>query len=101
MSNPELQLGLMKLLSTKHFPLAHPRPKIKVEKLIAVLGRIKIQAGQDDLFVNLNELKGRGLVNTTPKIIMKDEIDTAEFEIWLTPLGRTELVRLMEEEQAG
>lgn len=91
MSNPELQLGLMKLLATKHFPLRSPRPTIKLEKLIAVLARIEITASTDECFDNLNELKGRGYVNTQPKIIMKDEIDTAEFEVWLTPLGRTEL----------
>jgi hypothetical protein len=98
MSNQELQLGLMKLLSTKHFPLSHPRPKIKFPKLIAVLERIKVTAVQDEVFDNLNELKGRGLVNTNPKIIMKDEISEAEFEIWLTPLGRTELQKRMAEE---
>ena len=91
MSDPDLQLGFMKLLATKHFPLQSPRPKVKVEKLVAVLKRLEIETTADVCFENLNELKGRGLVNTQPKIIMKDEIDTADFEIWLTPLGRTEL----------
>ena len=98
MSNPELQLGLMKLLSTKHFPLRSPRPTIKLEKLIAVLERIELTATKTELFDNMNELKGRGHVNTQPKIILKDEIEDAEFEVWLTPLGRTELAKKMSEE---
>jgi hypothetical protein len=91
MSDDALQLGLMKVLATKHFPLQGQRPKIKMAKLISVLERIEITTETNVLFDNFNELKGRGYVNTNPKIILKDESETAEFEIWLTPLGRTEL----------
>jgi hypothetical protein len=91
-SDPELQLGLMKLLATKHFPLQSPRPKLKLEKLLKALERVMgSPPDADTAFENLTELKGRGYVNTEPKIIMKDELDSVEFEIWLTPLGRTEL----------
>lgn len=95
MSNKDLQLALMKLLSTKHFPLQAPRPKLKLEKVCKALERLGSTTDVGTAFENLNELKGRGFVNTEPKIILKDEIDTAEFEVWLTPLGRTELGKLL------
>tara|TARA_B100000965_G_scaffold402221_1_gene427687 strand:- start:1392 stop:1682 length:291 start_codon:yes stop_codon:yes gene_type:complete len=91
MSNPELQLGLMKLLSTKHFPLQSPRRKVKLAQLEKAMEKIGSPTERGPLFENLCELKGRGYVNTIPKIILKEEAETAEFEVWLTPLGRTEL----------
>lgn len=91
MSNPEVQLGLMKLLSTKHFPLRAPRRTVKLDMLEKAMIKIGSPATSEELFANLVELKGRGLVNTIPKIILKEEALTAEFEVWLTPLGRTEL----------
>jgi len=93
MSDPTVQLALMKLLATKHFPLTAPRKKVKMDRLVEAIKRIGTETEITVAFENMCELKGRGLVNTTPKIIMKDEIDTAEFEVWLTPLGRTELER--------
>ncbi len=89
----ELDLALMKLLSSKHFPLRQPRAKIKLEKLVMALGRMGTETSVDSLFELMNTLKGRGICNTEPKIILKDEVDTATFEIWLTPLGRTELTK--------
>jgi len=53
--------------------------------------KIGTATNPEELFANLVELKGRGYVNTIPKIILKEEAPTAEFEVWLTPLGRTEL----------
>ena len=41
------------------------------------------------------ELKGRGHVNTEPKIILKEEVHDVEFEVWLTPLGRRELSAIL------
>ena len=83
-SNPELQLALMKLLATKHFPLQQPRNSVKLAKLCMALGKIlKEQVEAGVAFENLIELKGKGLVNTQPKIILKEEIETCEFEIWL------------------
>jgi hypothetical protein len=82
----------MKLLATKHFPLHPPRKKLKLTKLCMAISKVMgSEASVDAAFENLTELKGRGYVNTEPKIIMKDEIESAEFEVWLTPLGRTEL----------
>ena len=91
MSDTDLQLSLMKLLSTKHFPLQKPRRSVKLEFLVKLLAKLKCETEKVAVFENLNELKGRGLANTDPKILMKDEIDIAEFQIWLTPLGRSEL----------
>ena len=87
MSDPALQLNLMKLLSTKHFPLKDPRRKVKLDLLGKAVG--KVAGGQvpemTALFDNLCELKGRGHVNTIPKIILKEEVDSVEFEICLPP----------------
>ena len=91
MSNPDLQLSLMKLLATKHFPLQKPRRKVKLGVLMQAIAKIGTAAPSPEVFDNLNELKGRGHVNTEPKILLREEAETAEFEIWLTPLGRTEL----------
>ncbi len=91
MADDAIQLSLMKILASKHFPLQAPRPKMKLAKLVAALSRLGTEASIDAAFVELCELKGKGWVNTDPKIILKDEVDTAEFEVWLTPLGRTEL----------
>lgn len=91
MSDPELQIGLMRLLGSKHFPLQRPRTKVKIDFLLKLLAKIGCETTVELAYMNLNELKGQGFANTEPKILMRDEIDTAEFEIWLTPLGRTEL----------
>ncbi len=91
MPKEEVQLGLMKLLSTKHFPLRAPRRSVKLEMLEKAMSKIGASTTSEELFANLVELKGRGYVNTIPKIILKEEALTAEFEVWLTPLGRTEL----------
>ncbi|MCO5171395.1 MAG: hypothetical protein M9894_34260 [Planctomycetes bacterium] len=91
MSQPELELALMKLLSMKHFPLKPPRPKLNVGKLAEALKRLGTETEVPPLFEALCTLKGRGLANTEPKIILKEEMTTALFEAWLTPLGSTEL----------
>ena len=91
MPEPDFQLGLMKLLSTKHFPLRKPRRTVKMDMLVKAMARIGTEGTQKQVFEVLNLLKGRGLVNTDPKIMLREEVDTAEFEIWLTPLGRTDL----------
>lgn len=92
-SNSELQLSLMKLLSTKHFPLQAPRRKVKLDMLVKAMAKIGNACEGEALFENMIELKGRGYVNTVPKIILLEEASTAEFEVWLTPLGRTELMK--------
>ena len=84
-------LAIMKLLAMKHFPLRSPRPKVGMAKLLEALKRLGTETTLDHLFYDMNTLKGQGKVNTEPKIIMRDEVDSVEFEVWLTPLGRTEL----------
>jgi hypothetical protein len=91
MPRGELDLALMKMLSLKHFPLKRPRPKLTMGKIVEALKRLGTQTTVPPAFESLCTLKGQGLANTEPKIIMKDEMETAEFEAWLTPLGRTEL----------
>ena len=91
MAQPELELALMKLLSMKHFPLKPPRPKLTMGKLAEALKRLGTTAAVPPLFETLCTLKGKGLANTEPKIILKEEMNTASFEAWLTPLGSTEL----------
>ncbi|MEZ6189130.1 MAG: hypothetical protein R3F62_29540 [Planctomycetota bacterium] len=88
-------LAIMKLLSMKHFPLRQPRPKLGIAKLLTALQRLGTEMSEQELFEDLNTLKGQGKVNTEPKIIMRDELDHVQFEIWLTPLGRTELQKKM------
>lgn len=96
MSDQEVQLSLMKLLASKHFPLQSPRRKVKVDVLEKAVAKIGTPAPAGVLFENLVELKGRGYVNTIPKIILKEEVHEAEFEVWLTPLGRTELQKKLQ-----
>jgi hypothetical protein len=91
MAQPELELALMKLLSMKHFPLKPPRPKLTMGKVVEALKRLNTETPVQPLFEALCTLKGRGLANTEPKIILKEEMTTASFEAWLTPLGHTEL----------
>lgn len=91
MADEAIQLALMKILASKHFPLNKPRPEIKLAKLIAALKRLETETTLDAAFVKLCELKGIGWVNTEPKIILREEVDTTPFQVWLTPLGRTEL----------
>lgn len=87
----DVRLELMKLLAMKHFPLRKPRPQVDMAKLVTALGRLGCETTAEAAFDELITLKGRGIANTEPKIIMKDEMATAKFEVWLTPLGRTEL----------
>lgn len=87
----DLELGLMKLLAMKHFPLKPPRPKLTMGKVVEALKRLGTETTTPPAFEALCTLKGQGLANTEPKIIMKEEMETAQFEAWLTPLGRTEL----------
>jgi hypothetical protein len=91
MSQSELELALMKLLSMKHFPLKPPRPKLTLGKLLEALKRLGTETTIPPLFEALCTIKGKGLANTEPKIILKEEMETAQFEAWLTPLGSTEL----------
>lgn len=87
----DLRLELMKLLAMKHFPLQRPRPQVDIAKLVTALGRLGCETTVEAAFEELITLKGRGIANTEPKIILREELESAKFEVWLTPLGRTEL----------
>lgn len=87
----EVELPLLKMLAMKHFPLKPPRPKLTMAKVVEALKRLQAETDLPTAFEALCTLKGQGLANTEPKIILRDEIESATFEAWLTPLGRTEL----------
>lgn len=89
-----VQMAFMRLLAMKHFPLKTPRPKVTVPKLTEALKRLGTEVPLPQAFETLCNLKGRGIANTEPKIILKEEMSSAQFEVWLTPLGRSELEKL-------
>lgn len=92
----DLGISLLKLLTAKPFQRS-PRPQVNVQKLTTGIQRM----GEPDVTVEqvisaLQTLKGRGYANTTPKILMPDELQTASFEIWITPLGRDTLAAALQ-----
>ena len=90
----DLAIPLLKLLTASPFQ-RRPRPKVTVPKLVKALGRMNVEAVDvPSLVKTLQTVKARGFANTTPKILLPEEIDSAEFEIWLTPLGRDNLGRM-------
>jgi hypothetical protein len=92
----EIETELLKLLSTKHFTKT-PRPKVGLKKLAEALNRLGVTGVSAEALVEpLLALKGRGYAQTEPKIILKEEFPTAEFEVWPTPLGLSELARRLE-----
>jgi len=86
----DLQIGLMKLLAMRHFPAKPPRPKLGMAKITEALKRLGTETTPEAAFDALCVLKGQGMAQTDPRIIEKAEIDSATFEVWLTPMGRTE-----------
>lgn len=84
------QTSLLKLLCAKPFQ-RDPRPKVTLAKLGKALERMEMSMSEQDLITTLQNAKGRGLANTLPKILMADEMATAEFQVWITPLGRQTL----------
>lgn len=87
----DLSTPLLKLLTAGPFQRS-PRPKVSVGKLVTALQRMgNAEANQADLVVSLQQVKGKGYANTQPKILLPSELETATFEIWITPLGRDAL----------
>lgn len=86
----DLEIHFLKLMLAKPFQRS-PRPKVTTEKLITALGRMKVEVEEAAFLKTMQTLKGRGFVNTQPKILLPDELKTALFEIWITPLGKTNL----------
>ncbi len=97
----EIELALMKILMAGPWRKDPKGPKLGLDKLAEVLGKLGTPCQPGDIVEPLQNAKGRGYMNTEPKIILKEEWPTAEFQLWLTPLGRNELQkRLGRGEQA-
>ena len=97
----EIETELLKLLSTKHFTKT-PRPKVGLNKLAEALTRLGVTGVSPAALVEpLLALKGRGYAQTEPKIILKEEFPNAEFEVWPTPLGLSELTRRLDAAGGG
>ncbi len=98
----DLSTELLKLLGTKHFTKPPPRPKVGLAKLAEALRRLGTPGIAPEAIVEpLLGLKGRGWAQTAPKIIMKEEFAEAQFEVWPTPLGLTELARRVADTAGG
>lgn len=90
----DLDKALLKLLTAGPFQRS-PRPQVTVAKLVTALGRMKVEnVDQQSLVKSLQTMKARGFANTIPKILLPEEIDTAQFEVWITPLGRSNLASM-------
>lgn len=87
----DLETALMKILASGPWQKAPRGPKLGLAKLAEALTRLGTQSQPNDVIEPLQTVKGRGWVQTDPKIILKEEWPTAEFQLWLTPLGKTEL----------
>lgn len=96
----DIETELLKLLSMKHFTKT-PRPKVGLKKLAEALSRLGVTSSADALIEPLLALKGRGYAQTDPKIILKEEFPSAEFEVWPTPLGLSELQKRLEASGGG
>jgi hypothetical protein len=84
----ELVTEFLKLLTAPPFQRT-PRPKVTVAKLVTGMQRLgTAEVNEESLIKTLQTAKGRGFANTIPKIILPNELPTASFEIWITPLGR-------------
>jgi hypothetical protein len=87
----DLELALMKMLTAGPWQKAAKGPKLGLAKLAEALGKLGTPAKPDAIVPALQNVKGPGWVQTDPKIILKEEWPTVEFNLWLTPLGKTEL----------
>lgn len=84
----ELEKTFLKLLTAAPFQKT-PRRKVTVPKLVRALSKmLKTEIDQAEFVAIFLQSKAKGNANTTPKILLPDEIETAEFQIWITPLGR-------------
>lgn len=97
----DLELAIMKMLTAGPWRRAEtPRgPQLGLTKMAEALGKLGTPGVAPDMIIEpLQNVKGRGWVQTDPKIILKEEWPTAGFQLWLTPLGRTELERRLASE---
>lgn len=89
--NVAVELALMKMLTAGPWRKEPKGPKLGLNKLSEVLGKLGTPCEPLMIIEPLQNAKGRGYMNTEPKIILKEEWPKAEFQLWLTPLGRNEL----------
>jgi hypothetical protein len=87
----DLELSLMKMLLQSPWQKAPKGPKITLGKMSEALGKLGTPLAAEAIVEPLLNVKGRGWVQTDPKIILKEEWPSAEFQLWLTPLGKTEV----------
>jgi len=87
----DLETSLMKLCMAGPWAKNPKGPKLKLDKLAEALTKLGTACKASEVIEPLNNAKGRGFMNTEPKIILKEEWPTVEFNIWLTPIGKTEL----------
>ncbi len=97
----DLELALMKMLMAGPWQRAPKGPKLGLDKLSEALGKLGTPCGPAEIVEPLQNAKGRGYMNTEPKIILKEEWPTAEFQLWLTPLGKNELQKRLSGDAAG
>lgn len=87
----DLDIAFLKVLTAKPFQ-RDPRPKVTIAKLLTALQRMgSPDATFEEVVASLQRTKGRGLSNTSPKILLPDELKEVSFQIWITPLGRDTL----------
>jgi hypothetical protein len=90
----DVELAIMKMLTAGPWrrPDTPRGPKLGIAKVVEALGKLGTPGLKPDAIVAaLQNVKGPGWVQTDPKIILKEEWPTVEFQLWLTPLGKTEL----------
>lgn len=93
---PDLETALMKLLMAGPWQKAPKGPKLSLNRLAEAMGKLGTPVNKPgDVIEPLQNAKGRGYMNTEPKIILKEEWPTVEFQLWLTPLGKNELEKRM------
>ena len=93
---PDLETALMKLLMAGPWQRSPKGPKLGLNKLAEAMGKLGTPVDKPgDVIEPLQNAKGRGFMNTEPKIILKEEWPTVEFQLWLTPLGKNELEKRM------
>lgn len=97
----DLETALMKMLMAGPWQKNPKGPKLTLARLSEAMGKLGTPVKPADVVEPLNNAKGRGYMNTEPKIILKEEWPTVEFQLWLTPLGKNELQKRLGGGQQG
>jgi hypothetical protein len=98
MQSPEIEVALMKILAAGPWknPDTPKGKRVGLKKLAEVLGKLGTPCQWKDLIDPIQTSKGRGYMNTDPKIIDAAEWEAIEFMIWLTPMGKAELQKRLD-----